>query len=54
MTFPAILYATGSVITAAIGFAAALILGFLEKSLIVVAVGACIATLAAGVIMMYI
>lgn len=54
MTFPAILYATGSVITAAIGFAASLILGFLEKSLIVVAVGACIATLAAGVIMMYI
>ena len=54
MTFPAILYATGSVISAAIGFAVALVLGFFEKSLIVVAVGACLASLVAGVIMMYI
>ena len=54
MTFPAILYATGSFISAAIGFVVALILGFFEKSLIVVAVGACLASLVAGVIMMYI
>ena len=54
MTFPAILYATGSVISAAIGFAIALVLGFFERSLIVVAVGACLASLVAGVIMMYI
>ena len=54
MTFPAILYATGSVISAAIGFVVALILGFFERSLIVVAVGACIASLVAGVVMMYI
>jgi len=54
MTFPAILYATGSVISAAIGFAVALVLGFFERSLIVVAVGACLASLVAGVIMMYI
>ena len=54
MTFPAILYATGSVISAAIGFAIALVVGFFERSLIVVAVGACLASLVAGVIMMYI
>ena len=54
MTFPAILYATGSVISAAIGFVVALILGFFERSLIVVAVGACLASLVAGVVMMYI
>ena len=54
MTFPTILYATGSIITAAIGFVVALILGFFERSLIVVAVGACLASLVAGVVMMYI
>ena len=54
MTFPAILYATGSVISAAIGFVVALILGFFERSLIVVAVGACLASLVVGVVMMYI
>ena len=54
MTFPAILYATGSIISAAIGFAVSMILGFFEKSLIVVAVGACIASLIASVVMMYV
>ena len=54
MTFPAILYATGSIISAVIGFVVALILGFCERSLIVVAVGACLASLVAGVVMMYI
>ena len=54
MTFPAILYSTGSVISAAIGFVVALILGFFERSLIVVAVGACLASLVVGVVMMYI
>ena len=54
MTFPAILYATGSIISAAIGFAVSLILGFFERSLIVVAVGACLASLIAGVVLMYI
>ena len=54
MTFPAILYATGSIISAAIGFAVAQILGFFERSLIVVAVGACLASLIAGVVLMYI
>lgn len=54
MTFPAILYSTGSFVAAVIGFGVALILGFFEKSLIVVAVGACLASLAAGVVQMYI
>ena len=54
MTFPAILYSTGSFIAAVIGFGVALILGFFEKSLIVVAVGACLASLAAGVVLMYV
>ena len=54
MTFPAILYSTGSFIAALIGFGVAMILGFFEKSLIVVAVGACLASMCAGVILMYI
>ena len=54
MTFPAILYATGSFITAAIGFGVSLILGFFERSLLVVAIGTCLASLIAGVVMMYI
>lgn len=54
MTFPAILYATGSYISALIGFGVALVLGFFEKSLLTVAIGACLASLVSGVIMMYI
>ncbi len=54
MTFPAILYATGSYISALIGFAVSLVLGFFEKSLLTVAIGACLASLVSGVIMMYI
>ena len=41
MTFPAILYSTGSMATAAGGFAAALLLAYKNKSLIIVAFGAC-------------
>ncbi len=54
MTFPAILYATGSYISALAGLAAALILGFFEKSLLTVAIGTCLASLVTGVILMYI
>ena len=54
MTFPAILYATGSFITALIGFGVSLILGFFERSLLIVAIGTCLASLVAGVVMMYI
>jgi branched-subunit amino acid transport protein len=54
MTFPAILYATGSYISALIGFAVSLVLGFFEKSLLTVAIGACVASLVSGVVLMYI
>ena len=37
MTVPAILYSTNSMITAAAGFSAAIVLAYREKSLIVVA-----------------
>lgn len=43
MTFPAILSATESVISAAVGFAAALISAYREKSLLTVALFACAA-----------
>lgn len=43
MTIPAILYATRSVISAAAGLLAALILALREKSLIIVASAACAA-----------
>lgn len=53
MTFPAILYATGSLPTACAGLAVALVLSFMEKSLLTVAIGSCLATFAAtGVIML--
>lgn len=41
MTFPAILYATGSMISAVAGFIAAVIPSYRRGSLIVVAAGAC-------------
>lgn len=43
MTFPAIVYATSSPISAIIGFAVALILAFAERSLITTAVLSCAA-----------
>lgn len=42
MTFPAILYATDSVISAAIGFAVAILFALKGKSLTTVAVAACV------------
>lgn len=41
MTFPAILYSTDSIISAAVGFTIALILAYRGKSLLVVALGTC-------------
>jgi branched-subunit amino acid transport protein len=41
MTFPAILYSTGNMASASAGFAAAIFLAYRNKSLIVVAFGAC-------------
>ncbi len=43
MTFPAILHATGSVISGAVGFAVALYLAYREKSLLTVALFGCAA-----------
>lgn len=43
MTFPGILYSTSSIISAAVGFVVAVILGLREKSLIVVAAVSCVA-----------
>lgn len=45
MTIPAIFYATSYTISAAIGFAAAVIFAFLEKSLVKVAAFSCLAVL---------
>lgn len=42
MTFPAILYSTGNIISAACGFVAALLLAYFGKSLLTVAGGACL------------
>ncbi len=43
MTFPAILYATDSMVSAAVGFAVAILFAFKGKSLTTVAVAACVA-----------
>lgn len=43
MTIPAIFTATGSLISAVAGLAVAIVLAYQRKSLIVVAVGACVA-----------
>ena len=51
MTFPAILYATGTYVSAVGGFIAAVLLAFKRQSLIVVAAGACAAVLFVEVLM---
>ena len=52
MTFPAILHATGSIVSGIAGLAAALLLAYKGKSLIAVASGACLAVLAVKAVMM--
>lgn len=42
MTFPAILYASNSMLAATVGFVVALVLAWLRKSLFVVSVSACV------------
>lgn len=54
MTFPAILFSTGNYIASAAGFAVACILAFKEKSLLTVAVFACVAALIINLISMVI
>lgn len=51
MTFPAILSSTNSVLSASVGLAAAIILAYLEKGLLTVALAACMAVLATEWIM---
>lgn len=53
MTFPAILTATGSTLSAALGFATALFLAFRGKSLLTVAVFASAAVLVCELVMQY-
>lgn len=50
MTIPAILYSTGSFITAAVGTATALILAWFDRPLIIVALSASLSALLAGLI----
>ena len=45
MTVPAIFYSTGDTLSAIIGFAVAIILAYLEKSLVTVAALSCVAVL---------
>ena len=52
MTFPAILYATGSLISAIAGLLTAIFIAYKGKSLIVVAIGACAAVLVVELIML--
>ncbi len=54
MTFPAIFYATGSLISSTAGFIVAFILGYREKSLLTVAIGTCLAAFAANLILQFI
>ncbi|MBR2831475.1 MAG: AzlD domain-containing protein [Oscillospiraceae bacterium] len=53
MTIPASLYATGSLATAAVGVAVALVLSWRKKSLIVVAAGAVAGVLCAYLVITY-
>ena len=48
MTFPAVFSATGNWVTALCGTVVAVVLGWLEKGLLTVAVAACITAFAAG------
>ena len=43
MTFPAILYATNSIISGAVGLVVAVVLAFCKRSLILVAASSCVA-----------
>ena len=53
MTVPAVFYATGNVITASIGVAAALVLAYFKRGLLTVAIGASGAVLIAELIIKY-
>ncbi len=50
MTIPAIFYATGNMIAAAIGFIVAMVLAYMGKSLVTVAALSCLAVFIAELI----
>ena len=52
MTFTAILYATGSMISAAAGLLTAIFIAYKGKGLLIVAIGACLAVFIVEVLMM--
>ena len=54
MTFPAIFFSTGSIVSATVGCAVALILSFFRKSLITVAACSSLAVLVTEIILSYI
>lgn len=54
MTVPAVLYATGSIRTAAVGLAAALVLAWKRKGLLTVAAGAVVGVLAAQAVEIFV
>ena len=54
MTFPAILYATGSMVSASVGLVVAILIAYKGKGLVTVAIGACLSVLAVESIMMII
>ena len=51
MTIPGIFYSTGSVISAAAGLIVALVLAYYKRSLLTVAVAACVAAYLTGVLL---
>ena len=51
MTFPAILYATGSIVSATAGLLVAIIIAFRKRSLLTVAIGACAAVMVAELLL---
>lgn len=53
MTIPGIFFSTGSVITACVGFAAALIAALFNRGLLIVALSACSGVLAAELVMQF-
>lgn len=53
MTVPAVFYATGSVISAAVGFGVALLLAYLGRSLLQVAASSCAAVLVMELILRF-
>lgn len=54
MTFPSILYATDSILSALAGFLVALVLAYKGKSLLIVAIGTCVAAFLVTLILSFI